>query len=143
MSACISYDNFGFYIPDIHEMSFPKPITVYEPGLVNLPIVDQQVYTVDTESWYSFEDDQNTIYAVPAEPPPSSPSKRLGGNNPYGSRGCASCITCRKRKGKVSFYFISIPNASARMRQNTTNAISVSNIITRAAPKSPNLNTRV
>jgi hypothetical protein len=38
------------------------------------------------------------------EPPRSGTVKRIsgrGGNNPYGSRGCRSCITCRKRKGKV------------------------------------------
>lgn len=27
--------------------------------------------------------------------------RRASGNNPYGSRGCASCVPCRKRKGKV------------------------------------------
>ena len=28
--------------------------------------------------------------------------RRPSGNNPYGSRGCESCVACRRRKGKVS-----------------------------------------
>jgi hypothetical protein len=30
-----------------------------------------------------------------------SATRRLIGNNPYGSRGCESCMACRRRKGKV------------------------------------------
>ena len=39
----------------------------------------------------------------PSTPPESTPPthRRPSGNNPYGSRGCASCISCRRRKGKV------------------------------------------
>lgn len=29
-------------------------------------------------------------------------ARRPTGNNPYGSRGCESCVACRRRKGKVS-----------------------------------------
>jgi len=32
----------------------------------------------------------------------SSATRRPTGNNPYGSRGCESCMACRRRKGKVS-----------------------------------------
>jgi len=31
----------------------------------------------------------------------NSATRRLIGNNPYGSRGCESCMACRRRKGKV------------------------------------------
>jgi len=34
-------------------------------------------------------------------PEPEPVLKRPHGNNPYGSRGCASCVACRRRKGKV------------------------------------------
>jgi hypothetical protein len=30
-----------------------------------------------------------------------SATRNLKGNNPYGSRGCESCMACRRRKGKV------------------------------------------
>jgi hypothetical protein len=44
-----------------------------------------------------------TIFYGSSTPPESTPPihRRSSGNNPYGSRGCASCISCRKRKGKV------------------------------------------
>jgi len=32
----------------------------------------------------------------------SNATRRLAGNNPYGSRGCESCMACRRRKGKVT-----------------------------------------
>ena len=32
----------------------------------------------------------------------SNATRRPTGNNPYGSRGCESCVACRRRKGKVS-----------------------------------------
>jgi hypothetical protein len=36
---------------------------------------------------------------------PSSPKRALG-NNPYGSRGCLSCVSCRRRKGRVFHSFL-------------------------------------
>jgi hypothetical protein len=48
-------------------------------------------------AWY----DQGELSEVEPEQEPPRNTRRIGGNNPYGSRGCRSCITCRKRKGKV------------------------------------------
>lgn len=64
-------------------------------------------------------DGNDIMFVSPAEhpesyedQPPPSPlppkPKRMAGNNPYGSKGCASCIRCRKRKGKVLRFHASL-----------------------------------
>jgi hypothetical protein len=67
------------------------------PAYTECPLFDPSVtYFVDDDrSWYSVDEEPVKL------PEPAPAPKRLTGNNPYGSRGCASCITCRKRKGKV------------------------------------------
>jgi len=50
-------------------------------------------------AWY----DPGELSEVEPEQEPPRNTRRIGGNNPYGSRGCRSCITCRKRKGKCEY----------------------------------------
>lgn len=66
------------------------------------PLPDEQIlfFPPDTTIWATLQ------VSEPLNPEmelgsPMMPPRRLSGNNPYGSRGCASCITCRRRKGKV------------------------------------------
>jgi|SRR5579859_6081946 len=66
-------------------------------------------------------------------------TRRPGGNNPYGSRGCRSCIPCRKRKGKVRA-FETLLMSSANIRLFPTVASFATDTVIVVDPKSPKRN---
>ena len=69
-----------------------------------------------------------------------STTKRSFGNNPYGSRGCESCIWCRRRKGKVTqVIFQADSSAYTPTRKRPVNSAWGGNMI--VAQNSPRANT--
>jgi len=89
--------DFGSYDPYIE----PMPDPVYDQRS------DEQYYgDITTPPEFIFEVSKTTPTSERRssgnDPCSFSASpRRACGNNPYGSRGCASCVSCRKRKGKV------------------------------------------
>jgi hypothetical protein len=79
----------------------------YIPFPAMNPLTDLPDYEEKSEPAFYYGEittpPSKTIFYESSTPPESTPPihRRSSGNNPYGSRGCASCISCRKRKGKV------------------------------------------
>jgi hypothetical protein len=73
---------------------YPQPSTYNVVDNVSPSDISKNVFNPPEEAPPVYEQQAPTA-SEPPEP------KRPRGNNPFGSRGCASCIRCRKRKGKV------------------------------------------